>query len=340
VSPVVLGLVLTLPAFAQTTPQQRYVISIGPNAERVPSGTIWLYSFSYYGLQKLQLATIEHGLAIVPLDAERLKRELNPHQNADGYVVALQIGEYLWYRTPNISPDVFWSDLPGVVKSLGHATALSAGETQLILPPLTKRHITLLYLDGRPAANADVTVSIYLWNNNHCAAHTGLPLGMFRTDKRGTIEVRAPLVALYLDGIFYYEVAGTGPAGVAYSNNTGLKLGAEENIVLKEGWQFTGDDSLLEEFELQVLTATGQPRSGINIYGQWKTNECGGRDGIGRTDSRGIARIDLDPSFTALGLMLGGPSGAGDPESKNTWRDLTDGELRELFSKHKLTIRW
>ena len=84
-----------------------------------------------------------------------------------------------------------------------------------------------------------------------------------------------------LTASFCYEVASTGPAGVAYSNNTGLKLGAEENIVLKEGWQFTGDDSLIEEFELQVLTATGQDKR------------------VGR-----------------------------------------QGELHELFSKHKLTIRW
>jgi hypothetical protein len=345
-SQVVLGLVLMLPAFAQTTPQQRYVISIGPDAKKVMSGAIWLYSFSYYGLQKLQLANIENGLALVPLDTDKLKRELKPHPNTDGYVVALQIDpyhdhlHYLWYRTSNIAPDVFWSDLPGAVNSLGQATASNSGETQLILPSPTKRHITLLYLDGRPAENADMTVSIYLWNNNHCEGHIGLPLGSFRTDKRGTIEVLAPLVALYLDDIFYYETVGTGPAGVAYSNNTGLKLSAEENVILKEGWQLIGDDSLLEEFELRVLTAAGQPRSGVNIYGQWRTNTCGGRDNIGQTDSKGIARIDLDPSFTALGLMTGDPYSAGGSESKDIWRDLTGDELRELFTKHKLTIRW
>jgi hypothetical protein len=346
VSQVVLGLVLTLPAFAQTTPQQRYVISIGPDAEKVKSGVIWLYSFSYYGLQKLQLTTIEDGLALVPLDGERLKRELDPHPNTDGYVVALQIGPYddnlhdLWYRTLNIAPDVFWTDLSGAVNSLGQAHASPAGETEVVLPNPTHRHITLLYLDGRPAANADVTVSIYLWNKNHCAVHMGLPLGTFRTDKRGTIEVRAPLVALYLDDIFYYENVGTGPAGVAYSNNTGLKLSTEKEIVLKEGWQLIDDDSLLDEFELRVLTATGRPRSGVNIYGNWSTNTCGGGDRIGQTDSKGIARIDLDPSFTRLGLMIGGPYSAGDPEFKDKSRDLTNGELRELFSKHKLTIRW
>jgi hypothetical protein len=337
---VVLGLVLAPAALAQTTPQQRYVISINPNAEKVKSGAIWLYSFSYYGLEKLQLATIENGVALLPLDTEKLKRELNPHPNTNGYVVALQNGEHLWYRTPNIPPDVFWGDLPGAVKSLGQATPLSAGETRLILPSPTKRHITLLYLDGRPAANANVTVSIYLWDSNPCAAHVGLALGHFRTDKLGTIEVLAPLVALYLDDILYYETVGAGPAGVAYSNNTGLKTGAEENLVLKEGWQFTGDDSPLQEYELQVLTATGQPRSGINVYGQWRSNTCGGRDTIGQTDSKGAARIDLDPSFTSVGLMIGGPNSAGNSASKDIWRDLTNDELRELFSTHKLTIRW
>ena len=178
-----------------------------------------------------QLATIQNGRARVPLDTEKLKHELDPHPNTDGYVVVLQIGEHLWYRTPNTSPDVFWSDLPGAVNSLGLATALSTGETQLILPSPTKRHITLLYPDGRPAANANIPLSIYLWDNNHCKAHMGLSLGTLRTDKTGAIEVLAPLVALHLDDISYYENEGTGPAGVAYSNNTGLKLGTEEEIV-------------------------------------------------------------------------------------------------------------
>jgi hypothetical protein len=266
--PALVGLLSNGLALAQEPPEKQYTISIGTASEKVSSGTIWLYSYSYYGLQKLQLATIQNGLARVPMGTEKLKRELDPHPNTDGYVVALQIGDHLWYRTPDISTGRFWSDLPGAVNSLGRATALSAGETQLILPSATKRHITLLYPDGRPAANANITVSIYLWDNNHCRGHMGLPLGAFRTDKQGTIEVRAPLVALYLEDIFYYENAGAGPAGVAYSNNFGLKLGAEEQIVLKERWQLTDDDYLLEEFELRVLTDTGRPRPGVNVYGK------------------------------------------------------------------------
>ena len=70
------------------------------------------------------------------------------------------------------------------------------------------------------------------------------------------------------------------------------------------------------------------------------TNTCGGGVRIAPTDSKGRARIDLDPSYTAIVLMIGGPYSAGNTEAANKSRDLTDVELRELFSKHKLTIRW
>ena len=94
-------------AFGQRPAEQRYKISIGAESSAVSDGTIWLYSYSWYGLQKLKLATIEKGIAVVPLDSERLIRELNPHPNTDAYVLVLQIGPHLWYRTPDISPEVF-----------------------------------------------------------------------------------------------------------------------------------------------------------------------------------------------------------------------------------------
>jgi len=331
---------LSMAAFAQEPPRRRYLISIGDESSPVASGTVRLYCYSWYGLQSVKLADIENGHAVLPLDTEKVKRELDPHLNTEAYVLAVRIGENLWYRTPNISPAAIWTDLPGALNSLGRTAALSSGETSLILPPPAKRRITLLYPDGRPAASAGVSVSVYLYDSNHCGSHEGLPLGTFGTDASGTIEVVAPLVPLYLDGILYFEKAGTGPAGVAYSHNVGLKTGPEATVVLKEQWELNEDDYLLEEFELRVLTAKGQPRPGLDVYGRWMTNTCGGGDRIGRTDSKGVARVGLDPSFTALRLMIGGPYSAGDPEADNKSRDLTDAELRELFAKHKLTIRW
>ncbi len=310
------------------------MICIGTELEKLTSGTLWLYSYSWYGLQQFKLASIQNGLAVVPLDVSRLKREVDPHPNTDAYVLVVQTGEHMWYRTPDIPQDRFWTDLPGAISSLGKTTTLPTGETQLLLPSPTKRHITLLYPDGRPKAGMDLTVSEFLWNQNHCAVHEGLPLGSFRTDEKGTIEVLAPLVPLYLD-VEYLHNVGTGPAGVAYSANSGMKIGPEETVVAKEEWELPGIT-----VELRVLTASGQPRRGVDIYANWNTNTCGGHDRIGETDAQGTARLELDATFTALGLMIGGPYSVGDPDAEGKSRDLTDAELRELFSKRKLTIRW
>jgi hypothetical protein len=327
--------VLTLPAPAQTRSQRKYVICVGASSEKLVSGTLWLYSYSWYGLQPYKLAAIQNGLAIVPLDMDRLKREADPHPNTSAYVVVIQAGEHLWFRTPDIPPDGFWTDLPRAMRLLGSIEELPTGETQVVLPAPTRRHVTLLYPDGRPKRNLDLTISIYLWNQNHCGVHEGLPLGNFRTDAKGTIEVLAPLVPLYVDGLEYYLSGGTGPAGPAYSSNMGMKIPADQTVVVKVAWevpQFT--------VQLQLLTPTGRPRPDVNVYGNWSTNTCGGADRIAQTNARGIVQLDLDATFTGLTLMRGGPYSAGDSEGDKNTRELTDAELRELFSKHQLTIRW
>lgn len=283
---------------------------------------------------------MKNGLALVPLDSTELKRKLDPHPNTDAYVVVLQTGEHQWYRTPDIQPGSFWNNLSSAIDSLGKATLSSSGETQLILAPLTKRRLTLLYPDGKAAANTEVTLSIYLWNMNHCGFHEGLPLGTFRTDKTGTIEVLAPLVPLYFDGISYYEPDGMGPAGVAYSDNLGLKTGPEENLILKKEWQVNDEDNLSEDAELRVLTPDGRARKDVDVYIDRKSNTCSGGVSTARTNSKGIAEIVINPSIVGLTLMIGGPYSPEDPKLKEKLRTLTGDELHELFSKHKVTIRW
>jgi hypothetical protein len=326
---------LIRPTSAQSPQQQKYVVSVGTPSDKLVSGTLWLYSYSWYGLQKYKLAAIQNDLAVVPLDIDRLRREADPHPDTSAYVVVIQAGEHLWFRTPDIAPDRFWTDLRGAIRLLGSSTELPTGETQLVLAAPVKRHVTVLYPDGRPKANFDLNVSIYLWDQNHCGVHDGLPLGKFRTDARGTIEVVAPLVPLYLDGLEYYASDGTGPAGPAYSSNIGMRIPADEAVVIKVAWE-------VPEFpvQLRVLTQTGRPRPGVDVYGNWSTNTCGGADRIAQTDGTGTVPLDLDATFTALTLMVGGPYSAGDPEGNKNTRELTDTELRELFSKHKLTIRW
>jgi hypothetical protein len=322
---------LSVVAFAQEHPPQPYLISIGGESSTVSSGTVWLYSLSGYGVHSVKLAQIENGRALMPSDVEETKRELDPNQTAEVYVLAIQVGEHLWYRTPNISREVIWTVLPRLLNSLGQSTVLQTGETQLILPSPTKRHITMLYPDGRPAANADVQVSVYFFDMGHCGGHEGLPLGTFRTDQKGAFTVLAPLVPLFLDNITYFGDEGSGPAGAAFSYNTGLKLGPEETIVLKQRWELTPDDYLLDDFELRVLTAKGAPLRGVDISWVERRNLCGGGQHWGETDAHGMARMELIPQIIES-LTLSQPNGAT--------RDLTESELRTLFSGHKLTIRW
>lgn len=325
---------------AQTPARQKYVITTGTAANTISSGKIWLYSYSWYGLQKIEVAAIKGGFALVPADTERLKRELDPHPNTVGYVLAVQVGEHLWYRTPDIPTDVIWNKFLPSLNSLGQTTVQPTGDTRLILPAPRKRHITLQYPDGRPAADAKITISVYLWDQNHCGFHDGLPLGTLRTDRTGTIEVLAPRVPLYLDGVQYYEEVGTGPAGVAYSSNVGLKTGPEVDLVLKKRWNLTEDDDLTEGAELRVVAANGQPRKDVNVYLNWATNTCGGGDRIGQTDDKGMLQFQIDPTVTGLELMIGGPYSADAPERKDKSYRLSEGELRQLFTRHRLTIRW
>jgi hypothetical protein len=324
------------PACAQQPAQSKYIVSIGTPSETLASGTLWLYSYSWYGLQRYKLAAIHDGAATLPLDTDRLMREADPHPNTDAYVVVIEASEHLWFRTPDISPDSFWTDLPRSVRLLGAATELPTGEIRLVLPATTKRRITFLYPDGRPRANLDIELSVYMSDQNHCGFHEGLPLGSFRTDATGTIEVSAPHVPLYLDGLQYYASAGTGPDGrPAYSSNTGMKISADETVVVKVAWdvpEFTA--------QLQLLSAAGRPRPNVDVYANWNTNACGGADRIARTDARGIVRIDLDATTTGLTLINGGPYSAGDAEGERNTRELSSDELLSLFSRRKLTIHW
>jgi hypothetical protein len=236
---LLLLILLSVVGLAETPSRHRYLISIEGESSPISSGAVWLYSYSGYGVEKVKVADIVDGSAQVRSDTEELKRELNPAPSTEVYVVVIQIGERMWYRTPNISPEVIQTDLIGSLNSLGRVTPLSAEETRLTLPTPVKRRITMLYPDGRPAAKAEVEVSVYFYDQGHCGGHEGLPLGAFNTDDKGTFTVLAPLVPLFIDNVTYFEDQGSGPAGKAYSYTTGLKLGPEVTITLKKRWELT-----------------------------------------------------------------------------------------------------
>jgi hypothetical protein len=324
---------LSCSASAQQDVNKSYRFAIGDEAHRISSGDVWLYSYSWYGLQKLKLATIENAVATIRLDAEKVRREFDPHPNTDAYVVVLQLPENLWYRTPDISPDSFWTNFAHVMDRLGQSVALAAGETLVVLPTPARRRITLLHEDGRPVANASVPVSIYLYDTNHCAFHTGLPLGMFTTNASGSFQVLTPSVPLYLDSMIYYRKIGEGPAGAAFEENIGLKTGVEDNLVIQEAWVLRGQSDLPEqELQLQILSPEGAPRPNIEIEATIRANTCGALNGsLGQTDATGTAHIKVSPPAVAKLQLIG-------PDEKP--RPLSDSELRELFLQKKLIVKW
>lgn len=309
---------------------------MGNESSPVSSGSIWLYCYSWYGLQSLKLAEIRNGVAEISGDVEAIKRELSPHADTEAFVVVLQLPDNLWYRSPDVPPERFWANFAGLLDELGKPVALATGGTLLVLTKPVMRHITLLHQDGRPVVNMKVDLSIYLYDYNHCGVHTGLPLGTFTTKLDGGIDVVSQSVPLYLDSIDYYQETGSGSAGIEYEEDFGLKTGSEENLVIRRAWAAdapsTQSDLPEQGFELKVLSAEGSPRSGVEIDETIRANKCGELTrGVGETDAAGVARFKIVPSLVAMLELRRGNEKA---------RRLSDGELRELFSRNKLAIEW
>jgi hypothetical protein len=327
------GLGSQSPAFAQGT-KADYRFAVGSRDDVMPSGTVWLYSYSWYGLRSTKLADIKSGVAEISHGADVVRRALDPNPNTDAYVIALEFPQNVWFRTANISPDSIWKDWPRQLDRLGQPVSIPSGGTLLVLPKLTTRRVTLLHEDGRPVIGARLAVSLYLYDYNHCAVHTGLPVGTYVTDRSGTVQVEAPLVPLYLDGVPYFERDTDGPLGGGYGLATGLKVGAAVTETIRERWNFPGNSDLpARPFDLRVVDSAGAPLAGVSIQEMDLSEGCGLASGrAGETDSSGRVRLRLAPE-TIAGLALISRL-AEQP------RPLSTDELRELFDKGGLTIQW
>jgi acyl-coenzyme A synthetase/AMP-(fatty) acid ligase len=92
----------------------------------------------------------------------------------------------------------------------------------------------------------------------------------------------------------------------------------------------------LDDFELRVLTAKGEPLPGVDISWIQRTNGCGSGQHWGATDANGMARFDLIAeivqSLTLMQSKTAVSAGEYDAlKSEGLIRDLTESELRTLF---------
>jgi hypothetical protein len=324
-------LLLTFLTAAAMASGQRYRISIESAEDRVVSGEVWLYRYDWGNLETQKLAGIQNGIAVLPSDFEKLKHELGPNPERGKYVLAINVGQTLWYRTPDLSFNELSSGWLQIFRSLGPAAVAGNNEARLILPAPVKRHITLLYPDNRPAVYEDIDVSVYLTDQNHCGVHTGLPLGTYRTDARGAIEVAAPLVPLYLDNIAHYDEADVKNTGAPYSVARGVKLGSDAAIEVRKLWRFADFEPFpVQGYQVQILSSDGAPRQGVGVAVITNTG-CGAAGSEdARTDAYGIARLRFAPQTTPT-LSLS-PSHGEMPS-------LTPGEMQSLLRDHKVTVR-
>lgn len=178
-----------------------------------------------------------------------------------------------------------------------------------------------------------LSVSIYLYDSNHCGHHSGLPLGDLLTDGTGTIEVTASLVPLYLDNVTYYERNETGTTAGVYEMNIGLKLGSELAVVVRKAWNFPDKTDLPEqEFEIRVLDSAGKPLSDVDVEETLRANTCGAVNGsIGQTDSLGAVHVRFVPQIVAKLELF---------RREEKLRVLSADELQQLLVRKTLTVKW
>ncbi len=303
-----------------------YHLAVGQPVRTVKTGTVWLYHYSWYGLERFRLAGIEDGRALIRLSADRIENEIRPHPNTTAYVVVLELPNRRWYRTADIPAEQILERFIPAIESLAAVAWGPAGRRTVVLPEQHCRRLVMLDENGNPVAGIRIPVSIYLYDENHCGAHTGLPLGTFETDALGQIEVMAPLVPLYLDTRFY-EPGDLGPAGQMMDMHFGLRTTVQQDLTIKKTWNLRA-----ETFTLRVRNGDGEPLTDLHLRHCLRTAECGANCGtIARSDVNGHLHLDFAPRLVQS-LTLQSEGGRR--------YQLSDTELRRLFETHHLKITW
>jgi hypothetical protein len=230
-----------------------------------------------------------------------------------------------WYQTGLLQRDQIWPDLAKALAGTGQM-----GDSCLVLPLPSAREIVLRDETGKPSAGLTVKLSLFGWNQNHCAAHFGVPLGEFTTDAQGRIRFQAPALPLYLD-IEFFDVLHNGPAEFAYQRGYGIETGPEPAIEIRHVWKLPEIT-----YEIQLAGRGSESFQGVRLEGCEYSNMCGNSCGPvvsdTRVDASGLLRVrggDLR-LFHSLVIVL--PGGRDHP--------LSNAEMQMFLREHRLRIEW
>jgi hypothetical protein len=317
---------LSHPAHAEEI-HRTYSFAVEKPSNIVQDATMWLYHYAWGDLTKFPLAKIENGTTEVRLSQRKLDEEIHPRSDTEAYIILLELSAHWWYRTDDIPPEQLFRKLAPSIEALGKKKKEKSGATLIVLPDYRLRRLRFEDEDGKPVSGLEVPVSMYVFDFNHCGAHFGPFLGNYLTDPVGEINVPAPAVPLYLD-VRYYEPEGPGPAGEMYHMHAGLRVGRDPHEVIRKTWQLPSGP-----FQLRVERPDGTPAPGLFLTGCMKIAECGANcgGGFGSTNADGVIEASLQSqNIQSLSLI--------DPQDRK--RELTDEEMRELFTNRSVEITW
>jgi hypothetical protein len=295
---------------------------------RPVQGTLWLYHYSWYGLEKYKLDDLQDGIAKVLLTRQILVEQVKPHPNVEAFIVALDVPGVGWHRSADIETARLFTDLMPAIDSLGVAEDRD-GRRVVALAPAVRQTVELLSPTGTPQKGVEFTVESFVYNRNHCAAHFGFgDERTLRTDGGGRASFTAPLNPLYLP-LGYYTTSN-GPLGPESTAKVGLELPAGVDHVVRMELQPPPD----ERYVIHVRGSDGKAASGLEFVMRVRIDACGNHDRpLGRTDARGDIHVSFAPAEAEeLWLQREGQSDVA------ANKVLSAADVRTLFATHQLTI--
>lgn len=201
----------------------------------------------------------------------------------------------------------------------------------LTLPSPTRRTIRLEYPYGKPLAHQDVYVMLFGSSRNHCGAPVGIPLGGFKTNADGEVSLITTRSSLDLSESYYKREPG-GPAGTTFTLISDMVIGRGKKITVKRLWTLPKIN-----YVLRLRTKDGQPVVHAHLNACMNSDSCA-YDGCGplapraASDASGIIRFRVEDLREMWSISIVNTAGQK--------RKLTTPEMRELLTRHKLTVIW
>lgn len=230
------------------------------------------------------------------------------------------------YVSPFIPPDKLGMNWGSTLRQMGRL----AGNT-LVLPLPSRRTIRLEYPDGRPLADTGIDVMLYGSRKNHCGVAVGIDLGLFTTSARGKISLATTDSPLALTKQYFTRGVG-GPAGTTFTLETPCVIvGTARNIVVKRLWTLPR-----HKYTLRLRTAENRPIANASLTGCLNLDACGYGCGplahVGASDSSGVIHFRSQDLREMRSITV--------VNDKGQKRELNQTEMRELMTRHRLSLTW